>query len=117
MANKITKRDNFNAIIEVLKEQGKDNLVAVMEHEIELLNKKSNTPSKADKAKAEANEALKASICELLAGKSMTATEIADALSTDEVKVTNQKVSAMIRQLGDGITKELVKGRAYFTVA
>ena len=117
MANKITKRDNFNSIIEVLKEQGRDDLVAVMEHEIELLNKKSNTPSKADKAKAQANEVLKASISEILTGKSMTASEIADALSTDEVKVTNQKVSAMIRQMGDTITKEVVKGRAYFTVA
>lgn len=117
MANKITKKDNFNAIIEVLKAQGKDDLVAVMEHELELLAKKSNTPSKADKAKAEANEVLKTAIYEVLTGKSMTASDIAEALSTDEVKITNQKVSALIRQMGDTITKEVVKGRAYFTVA
>ena len=33
---KITKRDNFTSIIAVLKDAGKDDLVAVMEHEIEL---------------------------------------------------------------------------------
>lgn len=117
MANKVTKRDNFKAIINVLSEQGLDNLVAVMEHEIELLDKKHGGQSKADKAKAEANGVLQERIAELLDGKSMTASDIAEALSTDEVKITNQKVSAMIRQMGDKVTKEVVKGRAYFTLA
>ena len=35
MANKVTKKDNFKAIIEVLKAQGKNNLIEVMEHENE----------------------------------------------------------------------------------
>ena len=117
MANKTTKRDNFNAIIEVLKDAGKDNLVAVMEHEIELLNKKHSGVSKADEAKRADNKVLQERIVELLAGKEMTASEIAKALSTDEVEYSNQKVSAMIRQIGDSITKNVVKGKAYFTVA
>lgn len=115
MANKVTKKDNFKAIVKVLEEQGLTALVEVMNHEIELLEKKSNTPSKADKAKAEANEALKARILDAIAGKSMTASEIAKAVSTDEVEISNQKVSALIRQMGDAVTKEVVKGRAYFT--
>ena len=114
---KITKRENFNAIIAVLEEQGLDNLVEVMKHEIDLLDKKHGGQSKADKAKAEANGVLQERIAVLLDGKVMTASDIADALSTDEVKITNQKVSAMIRQMGDKVTKELVKGRAYFTLA
>ena len=117
MANKVTKRDNFNAIINVLSEQGRDDLVAVMKHEIELLDKKHGSTSKADKAKAEANGVLQARIATLLDGKSMTASDIAKALSTDEVELTNQKVSAMIRQMGDKVTKEVVKGRAFFTLA
>lgn len=117
MANKVTKRDNFKAIIGVLQAQGLDNLVAVMEHEIELLDKKHGSTSKADKAKAEANGVLQERIAALIDGKSMTASDIAKALSTDEVELTNQKVSAMIRQMGDKVTKEVVKGRAFFTLA
>ena len=50
---KVTKRDNFNAIIEVLKDAGKDDLVGVMEHEIELLDrKKSGTKSETKTQKA-----------------------------------------------------------------
>lgn len=117
MANKVTKRENFNAIITVLESQGLTNLVDVMKHEIELLDKKHGSTSKADKAKMEANGALQARIATLLDGKSMTASDIAKALSTDEMELTNQKVSAMIRQMGDKVTKEVVKGRAFFTLA
>ena len=114
---KVTKRDNFNAIIEVLKAQGKDNLVKVMEHEIELLNRKSNKPSKANEQKKADNAVLQDAILEVLADAKMTASELAKALSTDEVEYSNQKMSAMLRQLGDKVTKEVVKGKAYFTVA
>ena len=114
---KVTKRDNFNAIIEVLKENGKDELVKVMEHEIELLARKSNKPSKANEQKKADNAVLQNTIFELLAGGKMTASEIAKALSTDEVDYSNQKISAMLRQLGDKVTKEVIKGKAYFSVA
>jgi len=50
MEKKVTKRDNFNAIIDVLVEAGHDNLADVMRHEIELLD------NKAAKAKAKAAE-------------------------------------------------------------
>ena len=113
---KITKRENFNAIIEVLKEQNREDLVAVMEHEIELLNKKHGGVSKATEAKRVANGALQERIVELIADKPMTATEIAKALSTDEVDLSNQKISAMLRQLGDKVTKTVDKGKAYFSV-
>ena len=115
MANKVTKRDNFKAIIEVLAGQGKDELVKVMEHEIELLDKKSNTPSKADKAKAEANEALKTAICELIKDTPMTASDIAQSLSTADNLIPNQKITAMLRQMGDTVKREVVKGKAYFS--
>ena len=114
---KVTKRDNFNAIIEVLKAQGKDNLVEVMEHEIELLNRKSNKPSKANEQKKADNAVLQNAILEVLGEGQMTASELAKALSTDEVEYSNQKMSAMLRQLGDKVTKEVVKGKAYFSVA
>ena len=116
MATKVTKRDNFNAIIEVLKAQGCDNLVAVMEHEIELLNKKHGGVSKADKERKEANVVLCDKIATLIVNKPMTATDIAKAVSTDEVEYTNQKISAMLRQIGDKVTKEVIKGKTYFSI-
>lgn len=60
MSNKVTKMDNFKSIVAVLKDAGKDELVAVMEHEMELLAKKnankSNTPTANQKENAEIAE-------------------------------------------------------------
>lgn len=56
MANRITKRDNFNAIIEVLNSADRPDLASVMIHEIELLDKKnanrsnSQTPTQKENA-------------------------------------------------------------------
>ena len=116
MAKKVTKRESFNAIIEVLKANGKDDLVSVMEHEIELLNKKHGGVSKADMAKREANGELQERIVELITNKPMTASAIAKALSTDEVELSNQKISAMIRQIGDKVVKTTEKGKSLFSV-
>ena len=117
MTNKVTKKDNFKAIIEVLANAGRDDLVEVMNHELELLAKKSNRPSKANEQKKADNAVLQDAILEVLADAKMTASELAKVLSTDEVEYSNQKMSAMLRQLGDKVTKEVVKGKAYFTVA
>ena len=65
MANKITKRDSFISIIEVLKGAERTDLVEVMEHEIELLDKK-KASSKMTKTQV-ANEDIKALIIEELA--------------------------------------------------
>ena len=40
MSNKITKRESFKMIIEVLENNDRADLVEVMNHEIELLDKK-----------------------------------------------------------------------------
>ena len=58
MANKVTKKDNFKAIVEVLANAGRDDLVEVMNHELELLAKKSNKPSKANEQKKADNVVL-----------------------------------------------------------
>lgn len=116
MATKVTKRDNFNAIIEVLKGADKPELVAVMEHEIELLDKKSNKVSKADIQRKADNEVLANKVLEVLT-QPMTASEIATIVSTDEVQYSNQKISAILRQLGDKVTKTTEKGKSYFSVA
>ena len=97
MANKITKKEMFTMI----KAQVKDNaeMVAFIDHEIELLDKKASN-KKATKTQ-EANIGIKSTILAVLEdGKSMTVTEMQGA-SAELGELSNQKVSALVRQLVD----------------
>lgn len=117
MANKTTKRENFEKIIAVLKAAGADELVEVMNHEVELLAKKNSTKSKAEIAKAEANAALAEQICNILAdGAARRCGDIHKAIADDAVSAN--KVSAILRALiGEGkVKREEVKGVAYFSL-
>ena len=103
MANKITKKEMFTMI----KAQVKDNaeMVAFIDHEIELLDKKASN-KKATKTQ-EANVGIKSTILAILdGGKSMTVTEMQGA-SAELGELSNQKVSALVRQLVE--TGEVVK--------
>jgi len=101
MANKITKKDNFKAIIEVLKAQGKDNLVEVMEHEIELIEKK-RASGKMTKTQ-EINETIKDLIIAEMTriDRPVTITELINesAEIAEAVNGSNQKASALMTQL------------------
>ena len=95
MANKITKKEMFTMI----KAQVKDNaeMVAFIDHEIELLDKKASN-KKATKTQ-EANIGIKSTILTVLEGaKPMTVTEMQGA-SAELGELSNQKVSALVRQL------------------
>ena len=97
MANKITKKEMFTMI----KAQVKDNaeMVAFIDHEIELLDKKASN-KKATKTQ-EANVGIKSIILTVLEGaKPMTVTEMQGA-SAELGELSNQKVSALVRQLVD----------------
>ena len=119
MAVKITKRDNFVAIIEVLAGAGREDLVAVMEHEIELLNRK-HGESKAVAAKRAANAELAEQVYEILANADagMTATEVATVLGEKNgTEYTNQKATALLKALGDRVVAEMNGKRKLFSVA
>lgn len=108
MAEKrVTKRENFEAIKAILVERGEDALVAVMEHEIELVSKKRNTQTKAQKANVELVEV----IYDMLAANegAMTATEVYNrALEASIDGITSpQKASALLKMLVD--TNRIVK--------
>jgi len=121
MNNKITKRDNFISIIEVLKELGKNELVEVMNHEIELLDKK-KANGKMTKTQV-ANEDIKALILEELArvGKPVSITELISesAEIAEKCGNSNQKVSALMTQLKNaGSVVRTTEGKkALFSVA
>lgn len=94
MEKKMTKVEMFNAIKEVVADNKE--MVTFIEHEIELLQKKS-TNRKPTKTQEE-NKSLKNEILSVLTDDGMTVTEIQ---KNSEIlgNVSNQKVSALLRQL------------------
>lgn len=115
MANKITKKEMFTMI----KAQVKDNaeMVAFIDHEIELLDKKASN-KKATKTQ-EANVGIKSTILAVLeGGKSMTVTEMQGA-SAELGELSNQKVSALVRQLVEAgeVVKAIDKKVSRFSLA
>ena len=115
MANKITKKEMFTMI----KAQVKDNaeMVAFIDHEIELLDKKASN-KKATKTQ-EANIGIKATILAVLeGGKPMTVTEMQGA-SSELGELSNQKVSALVRQLVEAgkVVKTIDKKVSRFSLA
>ena len=115
MANKITKAQMFANIKAVAGVAENAEMVAFLDNEIELVNKRnSRKSSKPSKAQIE-NAGIKDSIAEVLANADggMTVTEIAKALDGD---YSTQKVSALLRQM-DNVVKTYEKKVARFTLA
>lgn len=101
MSNKITKRESFKMIIEVLENNDRADLVEVMNHEIELLDKK-KASGKMTKTQTE-NVGIKEMILQALATANEPIT-ITDLLKNnvelyDATAGSNQKVSALMTQL------------------
>lgn len=101
MSNKITKRESFKMIIEVLENNDRADLVEVMNHEIELLDKK-KASGKMTKTQTE-NVGIKELILQALATANEPIT-ITDLLKNnvelyDATAGSNQKVSALMTQL------------------
>ncbi len=111
----MTKKENFVAINAILNEMGHNEFDEFITHEIELLSNR-RTSSKPTKRQVE-NEVLKNRISEVLSDEGMTVTAILKELNDDGL--TNQRVSALLRQMvSDGkVSKEMVKGKAMFTIA
>ena len=120
---KITKKDNFKALLSIVETMGRNDLVDFINHEIELLDKKkSNGNAKANKQVADNVELVYNALVEL--NKPVTITELiaqADlmALANEEHIVTTQKVSAYIKKLVDNgrVVKTTDKKKTYFMVA
>ena len=115
MANKKTKREFFGEIREIVKENTE--LVAFIDHELELLNKK--TSAKSTKVNTEQVE-LMGKIVNALnkIGRSVTISELQK--ENDEMaEYSNQKLSAMLKKLVDNkqVTKMIDKKKSYFMVA
>ena len=117
---KLTKRDRFEALLKMSEVQANLDMVAFIEHEIELLAKK-NAGDKKPTANQIANDGYKDIIfAEMSANpdKLYTVTELiktVDGLGD----LSNQRVSALLRQMieANGVEKIVDKRKSYFRLA
>ena len=115
---KPTKKDNFNTLLSIPAVSANPKLVEFINHEIELLEKK-NSSEKKPTAQQTANDAIKVAILDnMVEGKMYTITEIIKAVP-ECADLTNQRVSALVRQLKDEgqLVRIEDKRKAYFSLA
>ena len=115
MANKKTKREFFGEIKEIVK--GNAELVAFIDHELELLNKKTSAKStKVNTEQVELMEKIINALNEI--GRSVTISELQKE-NAEMAEYSNQKLSAMLKKLVDNkqVTKMIDKKKSYFMVA
>ena len=112
---KMTKRDYFNALLNVEEVKANSAMATFIEHELELLSKK-NASDRKPTATQKENEAIKVAI---LAGMTenhlYTVTEIIKEIPACN-ELANQKVSALFRQLvaENKVDRIEEKKKAYF---
>lgn len=115
MANKITKREVINAMLQESAIQANETYVAYLQHELELMDNKRVTKKETETQKA--NAVLKDRIVELLAelGKAVTISEL-QAYNAEMGSYSTSKLSAMMRQLIDEgrVEKTADKKRSVF---
>ena len=115
---KITKRDRFNALLNMAEVKANPDMVAFIEHELELLAKK-NSADKKPTAQQTANEAIKSAIVEAMEPNHLyTVTELQKSVEAC-AELSNQRVSALLRQLKDegAVVRTEDKRKAYFSKA
>lgn len=116
---KITKRDNFNALLAIPAVTENAQLVSFIEHEIELLDKK-NSADKKPTAQQIANKGVMETIMQVLSenGGLMTVTDVQKS-NAALAELSNQRISALLRQLKDERKVERVedKRKAFFKIA
>ena len=99
MEKKITKRDNFNAIIEVLTDAGREDLAKVIEHEIELLDAKSSKAKARTAEKKAENDALTDIVISVLGEDFETIPAITNKVIEVDETATVSKVQYRLVQL------------------
>lgn len=115
MTNKKTKKDLFLEVREVVA--GNEELVAFIDHELELLNKKASTKStKVNDEQVALMEKIVNALNEI--GRSVTISELQKE-NAEMAEYSNQKLSAMLKKLVDNkqVTKMVDKKKSYFMVA
>lgn len=116
MANKkMTKRDYFNALLNVEEVKANSAMVKFIEHELELLSKKNSADRKPTAQQAENARVKEAIVAGMTENRLYTVTEMLKEIPAC-AELTNQRVSALLRQLASENKVERLeeKKRAYF---
>lgn len=124
---KLTKRDHFNTLLSITEVAENPVLVAFIEHELELLDKK-NVADRKPTAVQVANEGLREAILDFMEeGKGYTVSDLIKQVPAC-ADLSQSKVSAILRPLllvtakgeanPDGVLERYEeKGKAYFKLA
>ena len=112
---KLTKKDYFKELKEIVAEIGRTDLVDFIDHEVELLTKKGSksTPTKTQIENEIVKEKIVATLVEL--DKFVTITELQGA-NVELADYSNQKISALLKQLveTEAVVRTVDKKKAYF---
>ena len=116
MEKKITKRENYASLRAIAEDLNRTDLVAFIDHEVELLDKRASHTSltKTQKENLELVETIYNALVDL--ARPVTVSEFLEATS---LELSNQKASALFKKLVDSerVVKVTEKGKSYFSVA
>ena len=115
---KMTKKDRFNQLLEIPAVQANAELVAFIEHELELLSRKSSSNGeKKPTAKQAENEALKDAIYHNMEENRLYSITEMQKEFAECAELSNQKMSALLRLLIEEKRVERIvdKRKTYFS--
>ena len=115
MANKVTKRDNFNALLNIEEVASNPELVAFIKHELELLDRKNKANSGELTETQKENLALGEEMVEFIAkaGKELSVADVRNHFG-----ITAQKATPILTKLVENgkLNKRVDKRVSYFSV-
>ncbi len=122
MTKKMTKKEMFAVIAETIERMEVDNkaeMLNFIDHEIELLNKKSGKSGQTKTQKE--NEIFKEQLITAFAEMTepVTISEFMEKSTSEVAKLSNQKLSALLNQLvkAERMVKTVEKKKSYFSIA
>lgn len=119
MNTKLTKKEKFNMVLEMVKDN--EMLVEFIKHELELLDKKANGSDKVKAKKNAENEKLKADLLVALKeyGEPVTVKDFHDKSPATVATLSVSKLTSLLTALKtDGkVVRTEIKKRPYYSVA
>lgn len=115
MANKLTKKDYLKVLKGLAEQAGEMEAVAFCEKEIERLANRKVSQTKTQKENEGIKDTIVAALVKL--GKAVTVSEL-QAEDAEMAQYSNQKLSALLKQLTEGegarVVKTVEKKKSYF---
>ena len=115
---KVTQVEFYDMIKEIVENSNVDNKAEILDFvdsRVAFIKNRKRSESKASKANVELAEKVYDVLAD--ADAPMTATEIYNSLNGVEGIASSQKVTALIKKLGDRVVKTIEKGKSKFSVA